>query len=635
MFVSIAIVVLIVIMTVPVIKNTHHTVNQSVREMAPLVASSNNTTSLANSSSSLNLGVVSAPLIGGLNYLSPSEDYYFVSMLYLPFAAYEFPPTPVLHPVLAEGWTHNANYTVWNLTLKKGLKWDNGSPLNSTDLWYSLEQYLDNGWIYFNITNVKIINSTTVQVTTNIPQPNLVLDWSIYTNGFIMPYQSWSKYDNSEGVMNASFLNYKNIVSDAPFVITNYTPGENPIIFHANKYYYEGQPHMKYVIVRLFSSLASEVEAFRAGTIDALWDWGSYSIVVPLLKGLPGTNLYIPTNVGPYEGVWFNMHQWPYNTTQFRMALAYLTNRTELNNVVNYPNGTMVGYNGLIPSLDQQIGINPSSVNNYPYNPSLAQSLLAQIGIKMDNTSGTANYGLYVYDNPSLPDYGSPVTINITTTQLGFGDIATAVLLEQLWQSAGFKVSVTSMAPGPFFSTLYSSSGWGVAVSIDATGYYPSALTNAGAMIFEDAPVDANFNNSFGMANWNASKLSKLANESYLYPEGSNQSNAYVVQEANYIESFVPVIPLWVNYNVESVKTNYYWGNQTQHTGLFSTQALVQPQFWYGALYIVHPLTSSVSTQSVISPIVYAGVGVIVVLIVAGAVALAYRSRKRKEKEEK
>jgi peptide/nickel transport system substrate-binding protein len=636
MFVSIAIVVLIVIMTVPVIKNTHHTVNQSVREMAPLVASSNNTTSLANSSSSLNLGVVSAPLIGGLNYLSPSEDYYFVSMLYLPFAAYEFPPTPVLHPVLAEGWTHNANYTVWNLTLKKGLKWDNGSPLNSTDLWYSLEQYLDNGWIYFNITNVKIINSTTVQVTTNIPQPNLVLDWSIYTNGFIMPYQSWSKYDNSEGVMNASFLNYKNIVSDAPFVITNYTPGENPIIFHANKYYYEGQPHMKYVIVRLFSSLASEVEAFRAGTIDALWDWGSYSIVVPLLKGLPGTNLYIPTNVGPYEGVWFNMHQWPYNTTQFRMALAYLTNRTELNNVVNYPNGTMVGYNGLIPSLDQQIGINPSSVNNYPYNPSLAQSLLAQIGIKMDNTSGTANYGLYVYDNPSLPDYGSPVTINITTTQLGFGDIATAVLLEQLWQSAGFKVSVTSLASSPFFSTfLGSTTGWQVAVTIDLTGYAPVALTDEGSMMTQDAATYYNYNSSFGMPNWKVNYMNNLSNASNLYPVDTNQSNRYVAEMANYVDSEVPMIPLWNVINVVASKTGYNWGNTSKYSGIFRPQGMVTPQFfWYGALYNI-TVTTRTTTPSVISPIVYAGVGVIVVLIVAGAVALAYRSRKRKEKEEK
>ncbi|MBX8632693.1 MAG: hypothetical protein J9259_09320, partial [Thermoplasmata archaeon YP2-bin.285] len=437
------------------------------------------------------------------------------------------------------------------------------------------------------------------------------------------------------GLVNGTFQNFKNIVADGPFVITNYTAGENPIIFHANKYYFQGPPHMKTLVVRIYSSLASEVEAYRAGLEDAVWDMGAYSIVVPLLKGLPNTNLY-SISPGPYEGIWLNMYQWPYNTTQFRMALAYLTNRTELNDAVNTPNGTMVGYNGLIPSLDQQVGINPSSVNNYPYNPTLAQSLLGQIGIKMDNTSGTANYGLYVYDNPSLPDYGTPVTINISTTQLGFGDIATAVLLEQLWQSAGFKVSVTSLASSPFFATfLGSTTGWQVAVTIDLTGYAPVALTDEGSMMTQDAATYYNYNNSFGMPNWKVNYMNNLSNGSNLYPEGTTQSNHYVAEMANYVDSEVPMIPLWNVINVVASKAGYNWGNASKYSGIFRPQGMVTPQFfWYGALYNI-TLATRTTVPSAISPIVYAGVGVIVVLIVAGIVAVAYRSRKRRQKEEK
>ncbi|MEM3489186.1 MAG: ABC transporter substrate-binding protein, partial [Nitrososphaerota archaeon] len=426
--------------------------------------------------------------------------------------------------------------------------------------------------------------------------------------------------------------NFNNIVADGPFVLSNYTPGANPLIFHANKYYYMGPPKMATLSVRIFSSVASMSAAMRSGEIDAMWDMGSYNTVVaPNFMGIPNTKDYY-IEPGPYMSVDFNMWEWPYNTTQFRMALAYMTNRSSINSIVNMNNSSdLVGYNMLTDVFDNYLGINPNTTNNYPYNLSKANGLLKEIGIVKDNVSSSPNYGLYIYNNPHLPDYGNPVVINITTTQLGFGDLSTAIELEDQWSPLGFKVSITTLATNSFYTLIGDKTGWDVAVQIDPIGYYPNALANVFGILSYDNSTLHNFNTSFGMMNYNASMLRHLENESFMYPINTPSSNKYVIEGSELVDEMVPSIPLWINYNWEAVSTNYYWGNQTNHTGLFDTQALVQPQFWYGCLWAVHPISSS--TTSSISPLLpYTVIGVVVAVVVILGAYLAVLSKRKKQR---
>ncbi len=607
------------------------------------------TPAAVSSNGTISYGLETSVVQSAFNWWSPVESYYIVSMLYLPFASYQFPPGHYLNPILAQGWSHNANYTVWNLTLKKGLKWDNGSPLNSTDLWFSLMAYNQTGGLYgLNVIGDTILNSTTVQIKTSTPEPNFLIDWVTDTNSYIAPYQSWGKYDtnhtlNATDYRFSNFTNFKDIVADGPFVITNYTAGTNPIIFSANKYFYRGPPRMSKLSVRIFSSVSSMSAALRSGEISEMWDMGSYNtIVAPNFKNIPDVSVY-QLEPGPYMSVDFNMWLFPYNTTQFRMALAYLTNRESLDSIVNSANGTLVGYNMLTSSLDKVIGINPSSVNNYSYNPTKAAQLLGQVGITKDNTSGTANYGLYVYNNPNLPDYGQPVTINITTTQLGFGDLSTAIELKDQWTAEGFTVNIITLSSVAFYPLIgFKSTGWDVAVQIDPLGYYPQAQANVFGIVDYDNSTgpyklngvvySANHPNSFGMPDYNFSTISRLSNLSLMTPINTNTSNKYVIEGANYIASVVPSIPLWVDSNWMAVSNSYYWGNQTNHTGIFNTQALVQPNFWYGTLWIVHPI-SSTSSPALSGLTLYIIIGVVVAVVVIGSViGVVLRNKKMKER---
>ena len=46
-------------------------------------------------------------------------------------------------PGQAEKWEHNADYTVWKFTLKKGLKWSDGTALTAKDFEYSIKRTVD------------------------------------------------------------------------------------------------------------------------------------------------------------------------------------------------------------------------------------------------------------------------------------------------------------------------------------------------------------------------------------------------------------------------------------------------------------------------------------------------------------
>jgi len=597
-------------------------------------------------STTISLGVVQSPVISALNYLNPAENYYITSELYLPFAAYAFPPAPALEPILAAGWSTNSNYTVWVLNLKSGLKWDDGSPLNATDLWYTL--YLENVTSGFSFTGatraIKILNSTAVEVDTSTPEPNLVYLYCQQTNSYILPYKTFKNIPVSSTNTTAisAFTNFNNIVASGPFVITNYAQGANPLVFTANPYYYKGPPKMSELDLYSYASTSSELAGYRAGQINALWAYAASTVVTPLLANVTGQHVFtiVP---GAEMGIYFNMAAYPYNLTQVRQALAYSLNRTALDSAVDPPaNQPGPNYDDLIPSLQSQIGLKGASVPAYTYNLSHASQLMTSVGFKKVN-------GIWSYPN------GTVFSINIMTSDQGYGEPATTQVLNSEWKNAGFDVSVSLLSFTSWLTTEESTTGWQVAVEIDNPGYYPTAVGNLLAMVTGNADYSGamalSLPPSHGLPNWNYTTFNGLLQQAQQFPIGSAQSNMYATEAAPIVGQTVPIIPLFIIYNYQSVSDSYYWGNQANYTGIFDRQALVQPQLWYDALWDVEPLSAVTSTTSSVptssstsssmttsssstpssssgtSTTTYILVGVVVIVVVLLVVVFAMRRR--------
>lgn len=541
--------------------------------------------------STISLGVVmSSPIISSLNYFSPSENYYVTSELYLPFATYNFPPLPPLTPILAAGWSHNADYTGWVLNLKSNLKWDDGSPLNASDLYYSFYLYNYTGLISYSpaVKHIAILNSTAIVFNTSVPEPNAVYLWVEETNSYIVPYKVYRHLAisaSAPGPNIHNFTNFENIVADGPFVIYNYTPGENPIVFTANPYYYLGPPHMKQLVLHIYSSTSSYLSAYLAGQVDAYWAWGAYQTAAALITNVPGHSFYNIVPGGEMVAI-FNLNQYPYNITQFRQALAYSTNVSEINQKMMgpYAENSTVYYDNLIYSLNQQIGIDPSQLPSYQFNLSKAADLLESIGFKQGSN------GQWLYPN------GTPVSINIVTTQLGTGEVATATLLVSMWKAAGFQTNLEIVSNSAYYALILSKTGWQVAVGVGFPGYYPTALGNLIGIFSQGEPYNVTLPAVKGVPNYNYTYLNHTLFVAQEYPIGSPQSNQYARLAAISVANTVPLLPFYAISNWQGLSNTLYWGDPSSYTGVFSTQALVQPQLYWNALWLVQPVASATTT---------------------------------------
>ena len=248
--------------------------------------------------------------------------------------SFNWPPLPIITNVMAGGYSSNANGTQYVISLRPDLKWDNGSPLNSTDLWYTLKLYNESGYFSPDITNMSILNSTSVQV--NLASENLqfILTGFIYNGFAVLPYQTFSQVSLSN---LSSFQNLNNIVADGPFVITSYS-AQNPIVYQANPYYWNGPPKLQSMDFYLFSSQSSEFNAYVAGQIDGVSYTGAYS-GLEAIANLTGHSLIGPPYATPGLTVAALLNDWVYptNITGFRRALAFATNATLINSELSGP----------------------------------------------------------------------------------------------------------------------------------------------------------------------------------------------------------------------------------------------------------------------------------------------------------
>ena len=73
-------------------------------------------------------------------------------------------------PLLASGWEY-ADATTLNITLRDGVKFHSGNTLSADDVVFSYNRLMDMGqgfsFLFGNVTEVKALDSKTVQITTN------------------------------------------------------------------------------------------------------------------------------------------------------------------------------------------------------------------------------------------------------------------------------------------------------------------------------------------------------------------------------------------------------------------------------------------------------------------------------------
>ncbi len=334
------------------------------------------------------------------------------------------------------------------ITLKKGIKWSDGTELTSKDLvgtynilWAQGDPY----GMWSALYDVKSVDNYTADFVINTPGvriQNLILR-SIQP----VAYSEYGKWMDKAATMrqnNASDAERKKFnddllaakpdksVSYGPFVIDSssiteaqLTEVKNPGGYNADKIGFDK-------ITVYYGEANETVPLVLSGDID----YASHSFTPANIKAFQesGNNIQIirgPLGIGP--GLWFNEDVYPLGKKEVRQAFAYIIDRAENAQVAMGDSGKpikyMAGFTDLqVPKWLDQDTI--SKLNPYNQDTSKAEALLTGIGFKKGS------------DGNWVDDQGKPLAFEISVPSDYADWFASAENAAQQLQKFGIQATV-------------------------------------------------------------------------------------------------------------------------------------------------------------------------------------------------
>ncbi len=328
--------------------------------------------------------------------------------------------------------------------------------------WLMLSSSFDFSGTYLNIVNVEPVNNLTVQYYLSAQSASFV-DYVLQDP--VLPYHIWVQHDwsNTPGTWNYTAsangydtwnMNYSEatgvatgLVGSGPFMMNggygmptgNWNTATGSWDLIVNPHYFvqyvpsleQWTPKFFELNVPKYSSISDAATAEKLGLVDTI-EQGLPPTFIPTISTMPNTYIYHkPASSFGYIQLNSRPQYAPLNITAFRQALNYATDKEYISSVIdegyniNGPNG--------IPSADAEWY--NATAPNFPYNPSLAKSMIANIsGMKL--VSGVWNYK------------GKPVSITIQISPYSEDPLAVegAQVIANDWNSIGVPTTVEQMS---------------------------------------------------------------------------------------------------------------------------------------------------------------------------------------------
>jgi peptide/nickel transport system substrate-binding protein len=288
--------------------------------------------------------------------LSPSNTADGRSILFNVFEGLVKPDTEGgLQPCIAESSMIEELGCVYRFTLRKDVRFHDGSLLTSADVQYSLETAKAAGFIGFDaIEKIETGGDYDIWLTLAYPDPEF------------LPYLT-------VGIVKADSTNRdKNAIGTGPYYIESYTVQQSLVLRKHAQYWQDNVPHLEKITIVFFADSDALVLGLHGGGIDG--------------AGLPGSLAQqlspdhfdiIPGYSAMVQLLALNNAAPPLNDIRIRQALNYGIDVQEIIDTAFYGKGEPSG-SPLIPGLTAYY--EQSLANPYPFNPEKARALLSEAG---------------------------------------------------------------------------------------------------------------------------------------------------------------------------------------------------------------------------------------------------------------
>jgi peptide/nickel transport system substrate-binding protein len=265
-------------------------------------------------------------------------------------------------PNLATSW-EMVNDTTWRFKLRKGVKFQDGSPFNAEVARFNLLRMKDapRGKGYYGmIKSATVEDDYTILVTTNHPFAPFMKNMCVDVGAMMSP-EAIKKY--GEQIIS-------NPVGTGPFKLKEWRPKEKLVLVR-NDEYWGKKAKLDEVVFSPIPEEGTRAMAFESGEIDVISDPLPHRIAaykkdknVKVITGPATRTVWVGFNVG--DKVLSNL--------KLRQAIAHAINRDEIvNHVVE---GLAINANAWIPAIVEK----SKKTYNFKYDPKRAKELLKQAG---------------------------------------------------------------------------------------------------------------------------------------------------------------------------------------------------------------------------------------------------------------
>lgn len=322
----------------------------------------------------------------------------------------------VVRPYLAESMEPNEDFTRWTLTLRPGVTFHDGTPLNAEALKSNFDEYLiaPDSNLLGGLAGVEMEVVDDLTVTYVLPSPNAGFPSGLtLAAGF--PFSPTAAAAAGEDAPSRP-------VGTGPFVFESWERDSRLVVSRNENYWQEGLPYLDEIVFRPIPDEDTRVSSLSTGDVDVIQSLRQSAITE--LRELDGVDNY--EHLGNNTGVnIFNTAEPPLDDIRVRRGLALATDQDQVIDVL--------GGAGIVPPATQIFS---------PDDPYYSEAV-AEDWYGYDPAAATEELQAYV-DDPERSDGeepGTPISLRFDCPpDPSLNELSQ--LYQALWNAVGVEVEL-------------------------------------------------------------------------------------------------------------------------------------------------------------------------------------------------
>jgi peptide/nickel transport system substrate-binding protein len=277
-----------------------------------------------------------------------------------------------LKPLLAESWTISDDKLTYTFTIRKGIKWQDGTPFTADDVVFSYETIMDPKVdapqlrsYYQEIKNVEAVNEHTVKFTYARPY-FLALE---FCGG--IPIVPKHVFENGDFNTNPAG---RAPIGTGPFRFVKWTTGRE-VVLEKNDDYWGEKPQINKIVFRIINDPSVTLQVLKREELDVASltpiQWEMQTSSADFDRNFDKFSYYTPN----YSYIGWNSEKPYFSDKRVRRAMTHLVNRKLILGKIMFDLGAVVTNPFYINSPEYDKDIKP-----IPYDPARAAALLDEAG---------------------------------------------------------------------------------------------------------------------------------------------------------------------------------------------------------------------------------------------------------------